>query len=103
MNFYRPGQLVTISDEDGAIDGIVFDAPSVAKVIVAIPDPEHGAVFRTVQSKIVAERADAGPDDKNMRDLIRRTPASGRGVGSGTNLRGHEGHTGARMHRPTGR
>lgn len=103
MNFFRPGQLVTVTGDDGTVDGIVFEALSAAKSIVAVPDSEHGAVFQTVASKALTARESQGADDKALRDLIRRTPASGRGLGSGTNLRGHSGHTGARMHRPTGR
>ncbi len=105
MESTSPGQLVRVNDGGRPLDGIVFDAPSATKVVVAVRDPERGPGFRTVHPRTLSERAEAGPDDRALRLLVRRTPppaaATGRG-GAGA-ARGRSGHTRAAGHRTTGR
>ena len=96
---------MTVAAGGPTLDGIVFDAPSSTKVVVAVVDPARGPGFRTVHPRVLADRADAGPDDRALRLLIRRTPrppgvAGGGGSGG---ARGRSGHTRAAMHRTTGR
>jgi hypothetical protein len=100
-----PGQLVTLDTGGPRLDGIVFDAPSATKVVVAVVDAARGPGFRTVHPRALAERTDAGPDDRALRLLIRRTPrpAGSAGPGGAGAARGRSGHTRATMHRTTGR
>jgi hypothetical protein len=99
------GDLVTVAVGNRAIDGIVFDATGGAKVVVAIIDRERGPVMRTVELQALSERAEAGPDDRALQMLIRRTPFGVRGAArggagpSGTRA----GHKRASMHRTTGK
>jgi hypothetical protein len=99
------GELVKVSDDGRERDGIVFDTPSSAKVVVAVVDPRRGPVFRTVHPKALAERADAGPDDEALRRLMRRTPPPAqRGArGAAAARSAAAGHTRAPTHRTTGR
>lgn len=87
------------------LDGIVFDTPSRTKIVVAVVDRAKGPVFRTVHPDAVTPRSDAGPDDKALALLIRRTPAPVRGStrGGGASERARAGHTRAAMHRTTGK
>ena len=87
------------------LDGIVFDTPSRTKIVVAVVDRAKGPVFRTVHPDAVTPRSDAGPDDKALALLIRRTPAPVRGStrGGGAAERARAGHTRAAMHRTTGK
>jgi hypothetical protein len=105
MDAFSAGQLVTFSTGGPELDGIVFEAPSDRKVVVAIVDPQRGPVFRTVDPQSLAERERAGSQDQALRGLIRRTPASARGSQSqskGT-VQGRRGHARAAMHRTTGK
>ena len=105
MDPRTPGDLVTVDAGGPPLDGIVFDAPSATKVVVAVVDPARGPGFRTVHPRVLSDRAAAGPSDRALRLLIRRTPrppggATGGGPGA---AHGRSGHTRATMHRTTGR
>jgi hypothetical protein len=99
-------ELVTVADGGRKVDGIVFDAPSRSKVTVAVMDPARGPQFRTFHPDAVTERTEAGPHDRALSLLIRRTWQPGRG-GSAPDgaaaTRGRDGHTRAAMHRTTGK
>lgn len=99
------GQLVTVAGSGRQVDGIVFDAPSSTKVVVAVIDRGRGPVFRTVAPSLLSERTLEGPHDRALRLLIRRTPspAGGTGRGGASAEQGRSGHTRATMHRTTGR
>jgi hypothetical protein len=99
------GDLVTVGTGKSALDGIVFDAPSRTKVVVAVVDPGRGPVFRTVHPRELTEREEEGPDDRALWLLIRRTPAPNRGGtrGGSGGERGRSGFTRGAAHRPTGR
>jgi hypothetical protein len=89
----------------GDRDGIVFEVLGRSKVVVAVADPERGAVMRTAPPESLSERSEPGPNDEALRQLIRRTPTAGRGLprsqsGPGN---GPRGHTRSPAHRPTGR
>jgi hypothetical protein len=105
MESASPGDLVTVAGTGPKSDGIVFDAPSSAKVVVAVMDPVRGPLFRTVNLSVLGERAEDGPHDRALRLLIRRTPAPVQGAGRGgvSGGRGRSGHTRGAAHRPTGR
>ena len=97
--------LVKVASGGPELDGIVFDTPSRTKVVVAVVTPDHGPAFRTVHPDTLSERADEGPDDRALRQLMRRTPPPVRGAargGAGTG-RGRPGHSRAAMHRTTGK
>jgi hypothetical protein len=101
-----PGALVKVADGGPAQDGIVFDAPSSSKVVVAVVDRRRGPVFRTVHPRTLTERSEDGPDDPALRLLLRRTPAPARlsaRAGAATARHGHDGHTRTAMHRTTGK
>jgi hypothetical protein len=68
------GDLVTVTNGGPPADGIVFDTPSVKKVVVAVVDPGRGPVFRTVHPETLSERTNESTDDRALRLLIRRTP-----------------------------
>ena len=96
---------VTVLAGSARIDGIVADMPSAAKAVVAVMDRERGPVLRTVLRKALAEREEAGPHDRALRLLVRRTAPAARGGGRGGPAagRGRAGHTRAATHRPTGK
>jgi hypothetical protein len=99
-------ELVTVADGGRELDGIVFDAPSRSKVTVAVMDPARGPQLRTVHPDTLTERTEAGPDDRALSLLIRRTwrPARGGSAPGGASAtRGQDGHTRAAMHRTTGK
>jgi hypothetical protein len=103
MRSFHQGQLVTLTGEPEALDGIVVQVPSFVKVEVAVPDSEHGPIFRTVHPKRLRERSVAGEHDDALRRLIRRTESAGRGgprSGRGSLRRGHSHPSG---HRTTGK
>jgi alpha-acetolactate decarboxylase len=102
MKSLREGQLVTVAGEGQALDGIVYHAPSLVKVVVAVPDDERGPVFRTVHRRAVSERQEAGPDDDALRRLIRREGRVGARGGQGGG-QGRRAHTRGPMHRTTGK
>ncbi len=105
MDSRTPGELVTVDPGGRPLDGIVFAAPSSTKVVVAVVDPARGPGFRTVHPRLLADRADAGPADRALRLLIRRTPRPPgvAGGGGGGAAHGRSGHTRAATHRTTGR
>src|SRR3954464_15516627 len=99
------GDLVKVATPGPQIDGIVFDVPSASKVVVAVMDRARGPVMRTVHRKVLSERAEAGPDDRALRLLVRRTPPATHNaarVGAGRALR-RAGHARAATHRTTGK
>jgi hypothetical protein len=99
------GDLVKVAVGRREADGIVFDVPGGAKVVVALVDRARGPVMRTVEMKDLTERAEAGPDDHALQMLIRRTPGGVRGAartGSGPG-QPRAGHKRAAMHRTTGK
>jgi hypothetical protein len=103
MKSFHEGQLVTLVGEGDAVDAIVVHAPSLVKVEVALPDVEHGTVFRTVHPKALRERSEAGEHDDALRKQIRRSGFAGRGgprTGPGSGRRGHSQASG---HRTTGK
>lgn len=104
MDTHTPGELVKVSAGGTELDGLVFDRPSSSKVIVAVVDPTRGPLFRTVNPSALSGRELEGPDDRLLRQLVRRTPpphAAARGATSGGQRR--SGHTRGAAHRPTGR
>jgi hypothetical protein len=99
------GDAVKVTTGGRSIDGIVVDVLPHSKVVVAVRDPVRGPVLRTVNRNALAERAEAGPDDRALHLLIRRTAAptrGGRGGGTGAGP-GRGAHTRAAPHRTTGR
>ena len=105
MTSLREGELVTVADDRGDRDGIVFHVPSRSKVVVAVPDPERGPVMRTFNPRTLTARSEVGAHDEALRRLIRRTPAVRRGDPRGPNGPGNgpRGHTRSPAHRPTGK
>jgi hypothetical protein len=106
MEQQSDSELVKVADGDREIDGIVFDAPSKSKVTVAVMDRKRGPVFRTVHPETLTQRTEAGPDDRALSMLIRRTWQGVRGgsaPGGAGATRGQDGHTRAAMHRATGK
>lgn len=97
------GDLVNVADGGPVLDGIVFDTPSSSKVVVAVVDPGRGPVFRTVHPTVLTERAQAGPQDRALRFLLRRTPSPVHGAvrGGGAGAQARAGHTRSATHRPT--
>ncbi len=105
MESISPGDLVTVGGDGPALDGIVFDAPSRTKVVVAVVESGRGPVFRTVHPSTLTARAVQAPQDRALRLLVRRTPPPVRGAarsGAGPG-RGRAGHTRGATHRTTGR
>lgn len=100
-----PGELVKVAGAGADLDGIVFDTPSTTKVVVAVVDPARGPVFRTVHPKALTERTEAGPDDRALRLLVRRTPLPVHGAARGATLggQGRSGFQREAMHRTTGK
>jgi hypothetical protein len=95
------GDLVTVTNGGRPVDGIVFDAPSAKKVVVAVVDPGRGPVFRTVHPETLSARTTEGSDDHALRLLIRRTPQPAHRSprdASGA-ARGRAGHTRGASHR----
>jgi hypothetical protein len=78
MRSFDEGQLVTVVDEGGTLDGIVVYTPSLVRIEVAVADAERGPVFRSVHPKKLRERGTAGEHDDALRRLIRRAPSSAR-------------------------
>jgi hypothetical protein len=105
MNPPTPGDLVKVANGGAESDGIVFDTPSSSKVVVAIVDPIRGPRFRTVNPNAVTERAEAGPDDRALHLLVRRTPPPVHGPARGPARGGQRrsGYKRDQTHRTTGR
>jgi hypothetical protein len=102
MRSFHEGQLVTLTADDEALEGIVVHVPSLVKVEVAVPDTGDGRVFRTVHPKLLRERDAPGEQDDALRKLIRRTASAGRASrgGPGSARRGFSHPSG---HRTTGK
>jgi hypothetical protein len=99
------GDLVKVTTGGPQIDGIIFEVLGGGKFVVAVMDRDRGPVMRTAQQDVLTERTEAGPDDRALQLLIRRTPASVRGAargGAGAGP-GRAGHTRSTTHRPTGK
>jgi hypothetical protein len=105
MESASPGELVKVAGTSPELDGIVFDAPSGSKAVVAVVDPVRGPLFRTVSLSTLTERTEDGRHDHALRLLIRRTPAPNHGAarGGGGGARGQSGFKRGASHRPTGR
>jgi hypothetical protein len=105
MKALTEGQLVTVAEDGQVLDGIVFHVESFLKAVVAVPDVDGGAAFRTVHRKALTERTRPGEHDESLRKLIRRTPSGARtGAGGGSGRgRGSRGHARGVDHRSTGR
>ena len=105
MEEIAAGDLVKVATAGPQIDGIVFDLPSASKVVVAVMDRDRGPVMRTVQRTALTERAEAGPDDRALQLLVRRTPHALHATAHGTNgpAQRRAGHKRAAMHRTTGK
>jgi hypothetical protein len=104
MDTHTPGELVKVAAGGTELDGLVFDRPSSSKVIVAVVDPTRGPLFRTVNPSALSARELKGPDDRLLRQLVRRTPpphSAARGATSGGQRR--SGYSRGAAHRPTGR
>ena len=105
MEPVTPGDLVTVAEGSGQLDGIVFDTPSSSKVVVAVVDPSRGPRMRTVHPSTLGERAEASPDDRALHLLIKRTPPvtheAGRAATGAKQRR--SGFARGTAHRPTGR
>jgi len=105
MEMPGAGDRVRVAAGGPDVDGIVVDVPSASKVVVAMMDRARGPVLRTVHRDALSERADAGPDDRALQLLVRRTPPAARGAargGAGAGS-GRAGHRRAATHRTTGR
>jgi hypothetical protein len=105
MESASPGALVKVTGVGPDLDGIVFDTPSNAKVVVALMDPVRGPRFRTVNPSALTERVEEGPHDRALRLLMRRTqpPVRGGGRGGASSGQGRSGYTRGATHRSTGR
>jgi hypothetical protein len=99
------GELVKVATAGPLIDAIVFDTPSVHKAVVALVDRKRGPVLRTVDVSALSAREEAGPDDRALQALIRRTPAPAHAAarGSAGVGRGHDAHSRGASHRTTGK
>ena len=94
-----------VADGNAQLDGLVFDRPSSAKVVVAVVDPTRGPLFRTVNPGAVTPREEEGPNDRALRLLVRRTPPPPGSVAHGA-TRGAQRRAGfsrGPAHRATGR
>jgi hypothetical protein len=105
MEASSPGELVSVAVGGSVIDGIVFDAPSRTKIVVAVLQEGRGPVFRTVHPDALTERAQDGPSDAALRLLIKRTspPVRGVDIGRGGGGTQRAGHARGSMHRTTGK
>ena len=105
MDSIAPGALVTVTDGSTRLDGIVFETPSSAKVVVAVVDPTRGPRMRTVHPNTLSERSEESANDRALWLLIKRTtPATNdatRAATSGKQRR--SGFARGTAHRPTGR
>jgi hypothetical protein len=102
MKPLRAGQLVTVTDDDATLDGIVAQTPSMLKLVVAVPDPKREAVLREFHRSALRERRQAGEHDTALRRVIGKASAAG-GHGGPRSAQGRRGHTRAPAHRTPGR
>jgi hypothetical protein len=105
MESTTAGELVKFATGGPLVDAIVFDTPSVHKAVIALVDRGRGPVFRTVNVNTLSEREEAGPDDRALQLLIRRTPPPTHGSARGATGvgRGQDAHSRGASHRPTGK
>ena len=105
MDTVSVGERVNVVEDGRSLDGIVFDTPSRAKVVVAVRDLARGPVFRTVHPRTLTERTQEGPDDRALLLLIRRAarPVQGPARGGAGTGRGQSGYSRRAMHRTTGK
>jgi len=100
------GDLVTVATGGPAVDAIVVEVPSSAKAVVAMMDRRRGPVLRTVDRRTLTQRAEAGPDDRALQLLIRRTSRSAHSAApaatGGAKAR-QAGHARGASHRTTGK
>lgn len=104
MDTPAPGDLVTIA-AGRPLDGIVFTLLSGDRATVAAIDHVRGPGFRTVALAELSERTEAGPGDKALQQLIRRTPVpAGHAASSAAGVRNRgAAHNRAPAHRATGK
>jgi hypothetical protein len=103
MKVFHEGQLVTLVEDGGELDGIVVHTSGLVKVEVALADAESGAVFRSVHPKVLRERTEAGEHDEELRRRIRRNSSAGRGGPRSGPGGGRRGHSSVAGHRTTGK
>jgi hypothetical protein len=103
LKTFREGQLVKVASDGGALDGVVAHVFSLVKVEVAVEEADTGPVFRIAHPKSLTPRAEPGPADDALRQLIHRGGAAGHQAAGGASGRGRRAHTRAAAHRPTGR
>jgi hypothetical protein len=104
MESMSAGDLVKVATGGPSIDGIIVEVLGTSKAVVALRDQARGPVLRTVNQSALTEREEAGPDDRALQLLIRRTHPATRGAargGSGGGP-GQGGHTRAAPHRSNG-
>ena len=89
MKTWHEGDLVSVTRDGEVLDGVVSHVASLLKIDVALPDPERGAIIRTVHPRVLAERGEAGPDDQALHRLIERTSGGGRAGPRGAGAKGH--------------
>jgi hypothetical protein len=99
------GDLVKVQTSGPQIDGIVVDVLKGSKAVVAVIDRTRGPVLRTVSQDALAERTEAGADDRALQLLVKRKTGATRGGGRADAgaVTGRAGHTRATMHRTTGK
>ena len=103
MKPLREGQLVTVTDGDSKLDGIVFHVESFLKAEVVVPDGEGGGSFRVAHRKEIGERTAEGEHDEAIRKIIKRAHSDSRSGGrGGSSVGGSRGHTRGADHRSTG-
>ena len=105
MDAITLGELVSVAGPGPVLDGIVFDTPSSAKVVVAVVDPKRGPLFRTVAPTTLTAREQEGPHDRALHQLIHRTPppAHGASRSAAVSRGGRSGFTRGATHRTTGK
>jgi hypothetical protein len=103
MKTFREGELVSVERDGETVDGMVAHVENLLKIVVAVPDPERGAIIRTVHPRVLSERADPGPDDHALERAIERIPGGRGGArGGGSGGRGSRGYGRTTGHRRSG-
>jgi hypothetical protein len=105
METVEVGDLVTVNGPGAPLDGLVYETPSRTKTVVAVVDPKHGPVFRSVNPDTLTERTGESKHDVALRLLVRRTQGTVRGQShaTGSAQKRQAGFTRGASHRPTGR
>ena len=99
MKTFHADQLVSLTIDGEALDGIVFEPQGLTKVVVAASD----GTFHTLHPKHVADRSVPGPDDDHLREIVHRARTHGQRAAVGGGGHGRAGFHAAAPHRPTGR